>query len=217
MTSHHPWSAQDQQNNFEGGATWAHMCVVGWCVEGKGEREIGVAEATPGVISAWKLAGPRLHNTFVWIQTLCGLSKGRICVAAATNTFFTWSQEGLSPGNADDEEVVDASLGMVDGISCKVGTATLVSRCLAYYRQISDQTSLPRDTQNKRRLQPDATDLAHENCGSPATSLCNSVPLQMQRRHANPKQQFFVSSPHLPSSCIASQMPIATRTSMVPP
>ena len=119
--------------------------------------------------------------------------KGRMCIAAATNAFFTWSQECLSPGNADDEEVVDASLRH----------RNISESLLGMFQKISDQTSLPRDTQNKRRLQPDATDLAHKTVEVRHILVqFSSFADATQARKS--ETTFFVSSPHLPSSCIAS-------------
>ena len=111
-----------------------------------------------------------------------------MCISAASNAFFTWSQECLSPGNADDEEV-DASLAMVDDISGNVGTATSVSRSLACSKR-SLTRLLFLET---RRINADSSQMrqtSHTILWKSATSLCNSVPLQMQRRHANPKQHF---------------------------
>ena len=113
-----------------------------------------------------------------------------MCISAASNAFFTWSQECLSLGkDADDEEVVDASLGMVDDISGNVGTATSVSRSLACSKR-SLTRLLFLET---RRINADSSRMrqtSHTKLWKSATSLCNSVPLQMQRRHANPKQHF---------------------------
>ena len=125
------------------------------------------------------------------------IAKGLMCISAATNAFFTWSQECLSPGNADDEEV-DASLAMVDDISGNVGTATSVSRSLACSKR-SLSRLLPRDTQNKRRLQPDATDLAH-NTVEVRHILVQFSSFADATQARKSETTFFVSSPHLPSA-----------------
>ena len=120
--------------------------------------------------------------------------KGLMCIAAASNAFFTWSQECLSPGNADDEEVVDASLRH----------SNIRESLLGMFQKISYQTSLPRDTQNKRRLQPDATDLAHKTVEVRHILVqFSSFAYATQARKS--ETTFVVSSPHMPSSCIASQ------------
>ena len=207
MTSHHPWSAQDQQNNFDRCATCARMCAggVGWGVEGEGEREIWDGRSNTRSQLCLKARKTKTPQYFGLDSNSVRIFNGLMCIAAATNAFFTWSQECLSPGkDVDDEEVVDASPGMVDDISGNVGTATSVSRSLACSKR-SLTRLLFLET---RRINADSSQMrqtSHTKLWKSATSLCNSVSLQMQRKHANPKQHFFVSSPHMPSSCIASQ------------
>ena len=187
MTSHHPWSAQDQQNNFEGCATCAHVCRwsrVG-CRRGGGTRDRGGRSNTWNHVCL-KAGRTKTPQYFCLDSNSVRIVKRLMCIAAATNAFFTWSQEGLSPCNADDEEVVDASLGMVDGISCNVGTATSVSRSLT----CSNRSLTRLLFLETRRINADSSRMrqtSHTKLWKSATSLCNSVPLQMQRRHANPK------------------------------
>ena len=67
------------------------------------------------------------------------------------------------------------------------GTATSVSRFLACSKR-SLTRLLFLET---RRINADSSQMrqtSHTILWKSATSLCNSVPLQMQRRHANPKQ-----------------------------